>query len=228
MSDEKGKEKGGGAKPKGKPVSAGASSGLKVNGSEIIVLLVFLVIFSAVFGFFWSGDANGGPGILSGKVHDSFMHLYVTLNTVSTVVSMVALAVAIYSFMRIVELSTAETKKLGLALNWNSEKKQKNERWSRVETYMTSLNPSDWKIAILEADNILDQIVERMGYAGTTLGERMKQIEASDFPYLEEAWVAHKMRNSIAHKGTDYELSRSDAEQTINIYHRIFRELGYL
>lgn len=56
----------------------------------------------------------------------------------------------------------------------------------------------------------------------------MKNIEASDFPYLEEAWRAHKMRNAIAHKGTDYEISRSEAEQSINIYHRIFKELGYL
>ena len=56
----------------------------------------------------------------------------------------------------------------------------------------------------------------------------MKKIEASDFPYLEDAWTAHKTRNSIAHKGTDYELSRSEAERVINMYHRIFTELGYL
>ena len=206
--------------PAPKPVSTGIST----NIGEIIFLFVIIALLSGVVGIgmsFMSSDSGGG-------VASFFKDFYNTLITVSTVLTMIAVVIAIYSFMRIGEIAAAETKKLGLALNWNSERKQKNARWERVETYMTSLNPSDWKIAILEADNILDQVVERMGYKGATLGERMKNIEASDFPYLDDAWIAHKARNSIAHKGTDYELSRSDAEQTINIYHRIFKELGYL
>lgn len=93
---------------------------------------------------------------------------------------------------------------------------------------MSSSNSSDWKVAILEADNILDEITKRMGYTGETLGERMKVISATDFPYLEEAWEAHKVRNQLAHKGTEYTLARSDAEHVINIYYRIFSALGYL
>ena len=122
-----------------------------------------------------------------------------------------------------------ETKKLGVALNWERERVEKNERWERVEEYMRSPSASDWKVAILEADNILDEIVERLGYRGETLGERMKNIEPSDFPFLDDAWKAHKTRNDIAHKGgPDFVLSRTLAERTINTYHRIFKELGYL
>lgn len=197
--------------------------GVSAHFGEIILFIVAIILLSSVAGFvvsFFSADGGG--------VKDFFLRVYEFVTTVSTIISMLALVIAVYAFMRIGELASEETKKLGLALNWNSEKKQKNVRWERVENYMTSLNPSDWKIAILEADNILDQVVERMGYQGTTLGERMKNIEASDFPYLDDAWTAHKTRNAIAHKGTDYEINRSDAEQTINIYHRIFKELGYL
>ncbi len=206
------------------PAPAPISTGITANIGEIFFLFIIIALLSGVIGIgmsFVSGDSSVG-------IVGFFKDLYDTILTVSTVLTMIAVVIAIYSYMRIGEIAEAETKKLGLALNWNSERKQKNERWERVETYMTSLNPSDWKIAILEADNILDQVVERMGYQGSTLGERMKNIEASDFPYLDDAWVAHKARNSIAHKGTDYELSRSDAEQTINIYHRVFKELGYL
>jgi hypothetical protein len=56
----------------------------------------------------------------------------------------------------------------------------------------------------------------------------MKAINTADFPYLNEAWEAHKIRNQIAHKGTDYTLTKSVAEYAINIYHRIFKSLGYL
>lgn len=220
MSDEKGPPK---DKTKAKPPVV-VSGGVGQQVGEIILILLLLMLVSGVIGIvvnIFSGNDSYGIGAALARI-------YAVLNTVATIISMIAVVIAVYSFMRIGEIAAEETKKLGLALNWNSERKQKNERWTRVESYMTSLNSSDWKIAILEADNILDQIVERMGYVGTTLGERMKNIEASDFPYLEDAWEAHKMRNSIAHKGTDYELVRSEAERIINMYHRIFKELGYL
>lgn len=202
--------------------SAPIPVGVSAHFGEMILLVLALITISGLIGYVVN-LASGGDGISA-----FFSKIYSFVTTVSSIISMIALIIAVYAFMRISELSSEETKKLGLALNWNTEKSQKNIRWERVENYMTSLNPSDWKIAILEADNILDQIVERMGYQGTTLGERMKNIEASDFPYLDDAWTAHKTRNAIAHKGTDYEINRSDAEQTINIYYRIFKELGYL
>lgn len=198
-------------------------NGDKVTGTigELLLIILIIITITGVFNFL--------SGLISGiQVGSIFFSFFSFLKMLATIISMLALIIVIYSFMRISELSAAETKKLGLALNWSSERKQKNERWERVEQYMASLNVSDWKIAILEADNILDDVIERMGYKGANLGERMKTIEASDFPYLEEAWQAHKMRNTIAHKGTDYELTRSEAEQTINIYHRVFKELGYL
>ena len=192
---------------------------------ELLLIILIILSISAVFNSF-SGFISG---LISGvNISSFFLNIFSFLKMIATIIAMIALVIIVYSFIRISELSAAESKKLGLALNWSSERRQKNERWERVEQYMSSLNVSDWKIAILEADNILDDVVERMGYKGDNLGERMKNIEASDFPYLEEAWQAHKMRNNIAHKGTDYELTRSEAEQTINIYHRVFKELGYL
>ena len=39
-----------------------------------------------------------------------------------------------------------------------------NEKWERVVTHINSANPSDWKLAILECDIILSDILEKMGY----------------------------------------------------------------
>ena len=190
-------------------------------GTEIIILAL-VAVFGIPFAVY---IFQALPGT---EIPDLFAAFLSSIKIVATIISMIALVIVIYTFIRITELAREETAKLGLALNWNAERTQKNERWVRVEHYMVSLNSSDWKIAILEADNILDDIVERMGYKGATLGERMKNIDASDFPYLEEAWQAHKLRNALAHKGTDLVLTRSEAEQTINIYHRVFKGLGYL
>lgn len=187
---------------------------------EIVVVLVLLGIIALGY-FFYTASADS-------PVMQQIYSIISIAKFVATIVSMIALTLIVYTYIRISEMSKEETEKLGRALSWDSERKQKNTRWERVDQYMTSLNPSDWKIAILEADNILDEVVERMGYKGETLGERMKAIEPSDFPYLDEAWKAHKFRNELAHKGIDVPLARSDAERTINVYHRVFSALGYL
>jgi uncharacterized membrane protein len=205
-------------KPDKKPPEAKPPSNI---GTEVMIFIIVAVLGLPLIAYLFA--KLPGSGVVEGLTS-----LMAIVKTTATVISMIALVVIMYTFMRISEMSKEESEKLGLALNWESERNQKNVRWERVEQYMTSLNPSDWKIAILEADNILDEIVERMGYKGTTLGERMKNIEASDFPYLEEVWDAHKLRNTLAHKGTNLNISRSEAEQAINIYHRVFKELGYL
>lgn len=180
-----------------------------------IILIPLLGVFSS-----W---------ILSLGTSSAFSGVLFWFKMTTTILAMFGIAVAIYSFIRLHEIEKEEERKLGLTLTWEHERTEKNHRWERVEEQLRSSNPSDWKVAILDADNILDEIVERMGYHGTTLGERMKMIEPSDFPYLDDAWKAHKTRNDIAHQGGDeFTLTRSTAEQTINIYHRIFKELGYL
>ena len=147
---------------------------------------------------------------------------------VASFISTIAIGFGIYAFYRLSEIRRQENERLGIVFTWRAEKAKKDARWQQIEAYMASPHPSDWKIAILEADNILDDIVKKMGYPGETLGERMKHIEASDFPMLDEAWKVHKIRNQIAHKGTDYPLARTEAENAIDTYHRLFKELGYL
>lgn len=215
---DKGGGGGGGKKPVAPPPPAE-----NVLIEIIIAILILLLVVPFAMSIF-TGASTGAFSV----VGDFFAKVLAFLKTASAIFTMVAFAITAYSFFMIQELVHEENKRLGLTLTWETEKKQKNKRWQRVEEHMTSLNPSDWKIAILEADNILDEVTKRMGFSGGTLGERLRTIPAADFPYLEEAWQAHKFRNALAHKGTEFPLVRSDAEQIINIYYRIFSGLGYL
>lgn len=104
----------------------------------------------------------------------------------------------------------------------------KNERWENVKKLINSHAESDWKQAIIEADIILNNMIERMGYEGETLAEKLKQIEASDFITLDSAWQAHRVRNKIAHSGSLFKLTREEAEKTINMYQKVFEEFYYI
>lgn len=104
----------------------------------------------------------------------------------------------------------------------------KNRRWANIQSLINSHNTNDWKQAILEADMILDEMLDKMQYKGAGVGEKLKQVEKSDFITLDEAWEAHKIRNRVAHGGTDWVLSLDEAEKAISLYKKVFEEFYFI
>jgi hypothetical protein len=98
-------------------------------------------------------------------------------------------------------------------------------QWEIILGHVNSENQGEWKIAIIEADNILDNILKEIGYEGDTLGERLKS--AGDSDSVQQAWEAHKVRNEIAHEGGK-ELTKREAKRVISLYESVFKRFGYL
>ncbi len=103
-----------------------------------------------------------------------------------------------------------------------------NQRWETISYLIRTPNPADWRVAIIDADTMLDDLFARLGYPGNTLGERMKSANKHTFPALNEAWEAHKVRNQIAHAGSGFVLDQRQALQTYYLYEKVFRESGYI
>ena len=94
-----------------------------------------------------------------------------------------------------------------------------------IINHANSNNPAEWKIAIIEADNILDNILKEVGYEGDTLAERLKA--AGDGEAMQEAWEAHKIRNAIAHDG-EVKLTQREARRVVGLYENVFKKFGYI
>jgi hypothetical protein len=103
---------------------------------------------------------------------------------------------------------------------------QKQGRLDDIQQHALSDNPNDWKLAIIEADIILDQTLKDRGYAGTSLGERLRSITPRQLSSIDDAWDAHRVRNKIAHEGADFVVTRRIVDETIARYLRVFREFG--
>jgi len=101
---------------------------------------------------------------------------------------------------------------------------EKNLRWEHVTELVASENPGDWRVAIVEADIMLDNLLESMGHDGETIGDRLKLVEKSDFTTIDLAWEAHKVRNRIAHHGSDFVLTHREAKRIIDLYRQVFEE----
>jgi len=103
-----------------------------------------------------------------------------------------------------------------------------NEKWQNVLVHINSTNQSDWKLAILECDIMLSDILEKMGYMQESIGEKLKSVQPSDFTNIEAAWEAHKIRNAIAHEGSDFLINEREAKRVIGLYELVFREFEYI
>jgi len=99
---------------------------------------------------------------------------------------------------------------------------QKN--WQEIKNKLESRNESDCKLAVIEADKLLDDILKKMGYRGTSLGDRLSQLKLSDLSNIDKVWSAHKVRNLIVHD-SNYKLSLDETEKVIKIYEETLNNL---
>ncbi len=103
-----------------------------------------------------------------------------------------------------------------------------NPRWQVIGKYYNSASQADWKLAILEADIMLFEVLSKSGFQGYSIGEQLKFTDKSKLATLDLAWRAHKIRNEIAHQGLDYVLTRSKVEEAISDYEKVFEELNFI
>lgn len=103
-----------------------------------------------------------------------------------------------------------------------------NERWENVVKHINSENPNDWKLAILECDIMLGDLLDKIGYHQDSIGEKLKAVEPSDFTNIDSAWEAHKIRNAIAHQGTEFVINHREAKRVIGLYEIVFREFEFI
>ncbi len=84
---------------------------------------------------------------------------------------------------------------------------------------------SDWKMAILESENLLNDVLEKSGFQGTTLEERLEKIEKEVIPNTEEILNVHKIyQNMIA--DPDYHLTLAEAKKFLDTIEEVFKNLG--
>ncbi|MBX4211382.1 MAG: hypothetical protein KW806_01110 [Candidatus Yanofskybacteria bacterium] len=100
-------------------------------------------------------------------------------------------------------------------------------RWEEIVKHLDSAREAQWRIAIIEADKLIDEVLRRAGYPGGSLGEKLMNIKAGDLQTLDGLWEAHKVRNKIAHD-INYFLRYSEAKRVIELYAQALKELQAL
>lgn len=173
------------------------------------------------------------PFLISGA--ENLLGFLATLERISTGISLVLLTGIGYSIIRMRQIRAREEAVFaGLAeiapkpAPDTIDETKRNPKWEKVLEHIGSQNAGDWRLAILEADILLDELLDALRYRGESIGDKLKKIEASDFSTLDLAWEAHKIRNQVAHEGSEFLLSEREAKRVISLYEEVFKEFRFI
>lgn len=105
--------------------------------------------------------------------------------------------------------------------------RKSTSQWLKIVSRLESGLESEYKLAVIEADSLFDEVLKNMGYKGESLGERLDKVSPDVISNLQEINFAHKVRNSIVHD-PDYHLSYEDAKKILDIFGKTLTELDVL
>ena len=177
-------------------------------------------IFSQVFYFLSTTDREKW---LAGWA--TFLVYYQFLSTVATLLLSIGIFYATVRFAQIRHKeSLIYNAQLPQAYDKPKAATEANKKWERVLLHVESANANDWKVAIIEADILLGEWLDTMGYQGDSIGEKLKRVEKGDLKTLDQAWDAHKVRNAIAHQGADFAINQREAKRVIAMYQAVLDE----
>ena len=181
------------------------------------VAYFFSLIYNLVFG--------GHLPTLNGAVNIATI-LWAWVSVIAFLVTAICIGLLVYNTMRMNQEQEELDQKYGYVGKHEEHAKVENSRWTYIRQLIESPQESDWRNAIIEADIMLDEMLNKLGYQGDSVGDKLKTANPAHFQTLQDAWDAHRVRNEIAHQGSAYQLSPQVAYRTIGHYENVFLEFN--
>lgn len=103
-----------------------------------------------------------------------------------------------------------------------ANKSKIDKKWNKIRARMKSDNESEYKVAVIEADNLIDDLVKKLGYPGENLGERMENMPETEIEAKIDLVQAHEVRNRIIHD-ENFVLDKNKAQETLENYENFLK-----
>ena len=162
--------------------------------------------------------------------YDQLFHRWSTFVAFSLLITLCLSALCIYCSIRVFQIRQLERRKFAAAQRTvvAHDVPKSQLRWNRIKEQANSDSEQSWRLAILEADIMLNELLDVMGYKGDTMADKMRVADRSTFPSIDLAWEAHKIRNRIAHDGSAHQLTARETRRVIAIYEKVFKDARFI
>jgi hypothetical protein len=221
-----------------KPAGAGNKTNSDYAGQAVflVVGLFFLAALAPRFLNYLKGfEYLTYSSILAQAAAYFREHIWPVWKQIAVGLSVLALAGIIYNSRKRQEIEAEEQKIYGATKDISTEtsptkeesgnkEAQPNEKWQKILDYANSDNVSDWRLSIIEADVMLEEVLRASGHVGESVGEMLKSADKNDFLTLDDAWEGHKIRNRIAHSGADFQLNERETKRALALFEKVFKE----
>jgi len=97
-------------------------------------------------------------------------------------------------------------------------------RWEETKELIESQNPNEWKAAILESSNMLNEVLGIIGYEGAALGEKLDGMLPSQLENLEEVKEANRVKNRVVNDES-FMINQLDAKKIVETFAKALRYL---
>jgi len=160
----------------------------------------------------------------------AFSGLLIFFQVLGALISVAFIGGAMYAWTgkQEVDRMLAEKRNQHFQISKKSTASPIKKRWVNIAAMFQSPDPNAWRIAIIDADSMLEELITQMGFNGETFGEKLKNMNQSGIPWTDAAWDVHLLRNKLAHEGSRYPLNDREAYRAFKIYENIFFETGFL
>ena len=139
--------------------------------------------------------------------------------------AVVILLVLICAFILLLRLRRAVRRWLARRRS-DLDRAEIQKRWARVMSLLNAPDADTDRLAIIEADSLLDFVLKSMQMPGGTMAQRLGYA-ANKYYELKRVWWAHGLRNRIVHE-EDFKMSRQQAKSAINEFQRALQVVGAL
>lgn len=96
------------------------------------------------------------------------------------------------------------------------------KKWEKIKSKLYSGEERAYKVAVIEADEVIHGLIRRLGYAGENMAERLDNIPFGQMDNIEELKRAHEIRNRIIHED-GFKLSKKEAEEVFSLFEEFLR-----
>ena len=99
--------------------------------------------------------------------------------------------------------------------------------WHKIVQRAKQPDETEWKMAILEADKLLDDVLRSSGYNQATVDARFEALTPESLANHEQVMEAHKIRDRVS-KDPEFKITHVQAIEVLKIYKKALQEFGLI
>lgn len=97
-------------------------------------------------------------------------------------------------------------------------------KWKQLQAGLSK--PEAWPMAVIQADNLLDEALKKRHFKGKTMGERLVSAQKT-LSDNDGVWFGHKLRNKLVHE-VDIKLTKKEVHKSLMGIRQALKDLGAL